>query len=173
MPQLYCLVRGAREDGGAKVKPGDQLITCQNIAALRRGFGWSVVHRRGIPTGCRTRRALVRQGRHQHAFEIHGGLARGLVVIVAGYPAEMQRFLAAKPGLASGLQGELVVADFAEHSIHPFVSLLGRVSRSPSREGDGRSLRDRGDRRASAATSPALLRRVTRRRISPAHRRIT
>ena len=96
-----------------------------------------------------------------------------LVVIVAGYPAEMQRFLAAKPGLASGLQGELVVADLAEHSIHPFVSLLGRVSRSPSREGDGRSLRDRGDPRASAATSPALLRRVTRRRISPAHRRIT
>jgi hypothetical protein len=96
-----------------------------------------------------------------------------LVVIVAAYPAEMQRFLAAKPGLASGLQGELVVADFAEHSIHPFVSLLGRVSRSPSREGDGRSLRDRGGRRASAATSPALLRRVTRRRISPAHRRIT
>ena len=43
---------------------------------LRGGPGRRAVHRRGLPAGPRARGPLVRQGRDQHAAEVHGGFPR-------------------------------------------------------------------------------------------------
>ena len=71
--------RAARGHGGHRGGPRRRVCLADRAThegRVRAGPGRGAVHRRGLPAGARDRGPQLRQGRHQHAAEVHGGFPR-------------------------------------------------------------------------------------------------